>query len=494
MCPYNKSAALPGMPADGGNAAGAEWSDLPPAHGAVQVAVERLCAERKTGSQKKRARGTERHVQIVLRIIVVSMGRWSRFLLAAAILGATWLLAARLEDTFYVPLDDPAIHYAQKTGDDAVARLGKKVESGEVKLDYAPNGFGYLPALLKELDIDVDSQALVFSKTSIQANHISPATPRAIYFNDDVSVGFVRGGDVLEITALDPRQGIQLYSIDTDRVEKPDFSQRDDCLQCHQGPATLGVPGLLVSSVHPSNGGRVGEHGNDYITDDRTPFAERWGGWYVTGTHGTQYDLGNNVNLVDPLHPGGASTEGTQNVLSLGNMFDTSKYLAPTSDIVALMVLEHQTRMTNLMTRIGWDVRIAQHDGKLKEEEAKLDGEIDELADYMMFRDEAPLKSPVTGVSTFTKTFAERGPRDQQGRCLRDFDLKTRMFRYPLSYMIYSAAFDGMPEFARERVYRRLYDALNDPAATEGRAIIEILRATKHDLPSYFVGKARAER
>lgn len=419
---------------------------------------------------------------------------------AALLIATTWVLADRLEDTFYVPLDHPAIQYVQETGDDPVARLEAKIESGRVKLGYAANGWGYLPALLQALDIHVDSQVLVFSKTSIQANHISPRTPRAIYFNDNVSVGFVREGEVLEIASLDARQGIRLYSIDTKKAAQPDLSRRDDCLRCHQGPVTLGVPGLLLSSVHPSTGRRGEEHGSTFMTDHRTPLAERWGGWYVTGTDGSQYNLGNNTNLVDPVHPGGASLDGTQNVTSLADRFDTSKYMAPTSDIVALMVLEHQTRMTNLITRIGWDVRIAQHDGKLKEQEKQFDAEIDELTAYMLFGDEALLEDPIAGVSTFSKTFPQRGPRDRQGRSLRDFDLQTRLFRYPLSYMIYSDAFEGMPDFARERVYRRLYDILTGKdtretagglslarlSSTDRGAILEIVRETKPNLPAYW--------
>jgi len=217
------------------------------------------------------------------------------------------------------------------------------------------------------------------------------------------------------------------------------------------------------------------------MTDHRTPLSGRWGGWYVTGTSGSQTHLGNNTNLVDPVRSGGPSALPTQNLTSVAEMFDTSRYIAPTSDIVALMTLEHQTRMTNLMIRVGWDSRrgIAQD---------QVNHEIEEMLDYMLFTDEEPLRAPVKGVSTFTETFARRGPRDSQGRSLRDFDLKTRLFRYPLSYMIYSAAFDGMPAAARDRVYRRLYERLSaDPSAT-ARAILEIVRATKPDLPAYWRG------
>jgi hypothetical protein len=431
------------------------------------------------------------------------MDRSARLPLCAAgavlLAGATWLLADRLEDTIYIPLDHPAIQYAGGTTD-PVGRLAKRLNSGQIKLDYAPVG-GYLPALLKELGINIDSQVLVFSRTSIQANRISPRTPRAIYFNDDVSVGYVQEGEVLELASLDPKQGVILYSVDATRSPKPVLARRDDCLRCHQGPVTLAVPGLLISSVHPATGGPGEEHNYGYMTDHRTAFNERWGGWYVTGTHGAQYHLGNNPNLADPILSGAASHDGTQNVTDLSNRFNTARYLAPTSDLVALLVLEHQIRMTNLMIRIGWDARVAQHDGTLDTERSQLDAELDEMVAYMLFGDEAQLQEPVSGVSTFSKTFAQRGPRDKQGRSLRDFDLKTRLFRYPLSYMIYSAAFDGMPSAVRDRVYQRLYDilggkdtsksvgglSLENLTAADRRAILEIVRDTKPNLPPYWI-------
>jgi hypothetical protein len=405
----------------------------------------------------------------------------------------TWALADRLEDTIYVPLDHPAIQYAQAP-DDPIARLEKRLES-KAKLDFSDNRWGYLPSVLKQLDINTDSQVLVFSKTSIQTSHISPRAPRAIYFNDEVAVGYVQGGDVLELSALDPKLGIILYTLDVEKSAKPEFTRRDDCLRCHQGPITLGVPGIFVSSVHPRTDERE-SHGSAFVTDHRIPFAERWGGWYVTGTHGAPTHFGNNVGLIDPIHPGPPAGPESQNLTSLSELFDTSRYLAPTSDIVALMTLEHQTRMTNLLTRIGWDTRIAVHAGKMDDaKKTELNAEIEELIEYMLFTDEAPLKAPVAGVSSFSKTFPQRGPRDEQGRSLRDFDLKTRLFRYPLSYMIYTAAFDSLPELARERIYRRLYEVLTGKdqgkpyaglSGDDRSAVLEIVRQTKPGLPAYW--------
>ena len=428
---------------------------------------------------------------------------WHRMRLAlvcglAVLAVSSVVLADRLEDTFYVPLDDAAIQYAGPVSD-PIARLEKQLESQKIKLDYAPNGWGYLPALLKQLGINIDSQVLVFSRTSIQTSHISPRTPRAIYFNDDTAVGFVQNGEVLELSAIDPKQGAIFYTLDTEQSDRPEFARRDDCLRCHQGAPTMGIPGILVSSVHPITDAEAREsHGSAFITDDRTALSERWGGWYVTGTTGSEVHLGNNLELADPLNPGRASKEGTQNVTSLAGFFNTERYLAPTSDIVALLTLEHQTRMINLMTRIGWDARIALREGKGTLEPAardRINTEIEEMVGYMLFVDEEPLKEQVKGVSKFTKTFAERGPRDPKGRSLRDFDLQKRLFRYPLSYLIYSDEFNGMPDVVRDRVYQRLYDVLTGKdksqtfagiSATDRQAVLEIVRATKPNLPKYW--------
>jgi hypothetical protein len=202
----------------------------------------------------------------------------------------------------------------------------------------------------------------------------------------------------------------------------------------------------------------------------------------------------------DSVHPRNLEQEGTQNLLTLGRRFDPANYLAKTSDIVALMTLEHQTRMTNLMTRAGWDARVELYKGVLSPEgSAKIDGDVDTVVQYMLFADELKLYEPVRGVSTFTQTFPQRGPRDKQGRSLRDFDLQTRMFKNPCSYMIYSEAFDAMPAVVRDRVYRRLFDVLNGQWRDEDdkkmfaklsdadrHAVLEILLDTKPGLPAYW--------
>src|ERR1700693_2842192 len=223
----------------------------------------------------------------------------------AVVAAAAWALADRLEDTFSLPLDHPAIQYSQRTGNDPVARLDSQLESGQTKLDSAPNGWGYLPALLKQLGINADSQGLVLSRNSLQIYHISPRPPRAIYFNDYVAVGYVQNGEELELSALDPERGVIFYTLDAPKSDQPGFARRDDCLRCSLGTVTLGVPGILISSVHPRSAELRDAHGSAFVTDHRSSFAERWGGWYVTGAHGSQRHFGNNVALIDPLNPGG---------------------------------------------------------------------------------------------------------------------------------------------------------------------------------------------
>jgi len=376
--------------------------------------------------------------------------------LLACLLGAGILAAAADPYPANLPLAHPAIRYFDAPLDNAVTRQS------------AP-GVAGLAELLGRLQISPDSQLLVFSKTSFQAGKISPQNPRAIYFNDDVAVGWVRGSPSMEVAAFDARQGAVFYTFDAEKG----FTRQQVCLRCHQGPATLGVPGIFVGSVFPNAAGQASAAAA-IITDHRTPFADRWGGWYVNAAHGEQPDRANSV-APDPAEP--AALE------KLTAKFNPAGYLTPVSDIVALMTFEHQTQMTNLITRLGWEARIGGAP------------DIEPIITYMLFADEAPLREPIEGVSAFTKTFPGRGPRDRRGRSLRDFDLKTRLFRYPLSYMIYSAAFDALPDALRDRIYRRLYGILAGQDQTpkfaglspgDRRAILEILQETKPNRPKWW--------
>lgn len=417
-----------------------------------------------------------------------------RIRIAILVAGAASLAPAQTVDEALAPVDHPAIHYYQGGLNDRVTHLIQAMHSGKVRLESNPGGTGFLPDLLRALGVNPDSQVMVFSKTSFQASRISPRNPRAIYFGDDVTVGYVRGSNLLEVADLDPKQGIIFYSFDQE-ADPPRFDRRDVCLQCHESKGTLGIPGLLVASVYPDADGMPAFMGAQQLTDHRSRFEDRWGGWYVTGTHGDMRHLGNAVGH-EPDHPEVLDTRGTLNLTSLAKKFDPAGYLSATSDIVALMTLEHQTHMTDLMIRVGWEARIAEHDGASDAAtRGRYEADLNALVTYMLFADEFPLQADVAGVSTFTRTFPERGPRDAKGRSLRDFDLHQRLFRYPLSYMIYSEAFDSLPDSVRARVYRKIYDVLTgkdaDPkykrlSASDRAAVLEIVRDTKAGLPDYW--------
>ena len=283
---------------------------------------------------------------------------------------------------------------------------------------------------------------LVFSQTSFQAPKINRTNPRAVYFNDRVAVGFVRGGDLLEVAVQDPRQGTVFYALPQTASERPALTREDKCLSCHLSWDTRGVPGELVMTVLPRKS--EDEYANGGLVDHRSTIAERWGGWYVTGARVP--DSMGNIELLQPKMP----DSGPRRVparRSLEGQFDGRGYPTLFSDVVALMVLEHQTHATNLITRAGWEARVAS---------PHVDVAVDELVDYLLFVDEAPLPHPVAGTSGFAEQFASAAPRDAKGRSLREFDLRTRLFRYPLSYMIYSPGFAGLPDEVRRAVRARL--------------------------------------
>ena len=407
--------------------------------------------------------------------------------------------AAAVSETFSASRDHPAIEYATRPVADPIAAFSRQVHDGDVELTFE-RGRGYLDAVLDALDVPIESQVLVFSKTGLQAPAVSPSNPRAIYFNDEVAVAWIRGGAVLEMAAHDPQQGVVFYTLNQWTVTEPEFRRPTSCLQCHVAPATLGVPGLAVGSVVPD---AEGFPLSAVTIDHRTPVEARWGGWYVTGRTGLGRHLGNTV-ATDPDAPMLIARDENLNLASVEGRFDTRGYLTPYSDVAALMVLEHQTQMTNLLTRVGWETRVALHEGRATRRlftrpagaagDAVVRDAVRALVDYMLFVDE-PLTDRMKGTSGFTATFAARGPSDRKGRSLRALDLNRRLMRYPCSYMIYSAAFDALPTDARDAIYHRMWQILSGKedgekyarlSAADRQAIVEILRDTKPGLPDYF--------
>jgi hypothetical protein len=403
-----------------------------------------------------------------------------------------------------VNLDYPPLSYSTAAADNAVAALIEKARSGKAVLKH-DDEHGYLASLLEQLDVPLSSQVLVFSKTSLQRGRISPKTPRAIYFNDEIAVGFCRGGEVMEIAVADPALGTAFYTLEQDPAKGAEFKrQTDSCLLCHASSSNQGFPGHLIRSVSTDRTGEMILSRGTKRVDHTTPFEDRWGGWYVTGTSGKQTHQGNRI------FDGRSDEKGEDgsNVTDLRTHFTVANYLTPHSDLVALMVLEHQSETHNRLTQANFVTRMAlteqaeinkafnrPADERSEGITRRIHWACESLVQYLLFCEEAPLKEAVSGTSPFAKEFTARGPFDSRGRSLREFDLRSRMFRYPMSYLIHSRAFDGLPGEARERVYRRLWEVLTGKdrskefahlSETDRKAVLEILRETKKGLPAYW--------
>jgi hypothetical protein len=431
------------------------------------------------------------------------MHRPDRLHLALAAILLSLSTPLRGQDDF----ERPPIEYSSATPNNVVSALQMRLDEGEAELEYE-RGPGYLAALLEHLGVPVESQTLVFSKTSLQRHRISPRTPRAIYFNDDVYVGFCKAGDVIELSAADPQLGTVFYTLDQTETERPEFvRQTDNCLLCHSSSRTGSVPGHLVRSLFVDGSGQPIFSAGSQSVDHTTPFEKRWGGWYVTGTHGEQTHHGNLI-VRRGENPHQADNAQGQNLTDLSGLVKLDDYPSPHSDLVALMVLEHQTLVHNRLTQASFTTRQAldyqvmmnkalgePEDHRLESTARRIASAGEALVDALLFTGEAPLTSAVRGTSGYAEWFSRQGPHDSQGRSLRELDLERRMFRYPCSYLIYSRSFEELPEEMREYVWKRLWEVLSGRDESERfahlsdddrQAIREILRETKPDLPDYW--------
>ena len=425
--------------------------------------------------------------------------------LALVTLAGTSQAQIAVKNQGYIPYSDAPIFYRSEDISDAVTLLQKKLDTGKAELVHDNSAHGYLKSVLQLLDIPVSSQTLVFSKTSFQYPKISPRHPRALYFNDDIYIGVVNDGKEVEVISFDRQQGAIFFILHEQKVDKPRFERAElDCTQCHIAAGTRGVPGVLVRSVHSNDAGTPVPGARAYITDQDSPLSERWGGWYTTG-------LLADMTMANKGAAGNA-TARTAELKALAEAFDPNAFLAPTSDEVALMVLGHQTQMHNLITLTNYRTRIAIHDNGSDQdlpEDVRLRFEkpAEQLLRYLVFANEARLPDldgkRVIESSAFAREFAARGPFDSQGRSLREFDLSTRLFRYPLSYLIYSEHFDSLPEPSKSYVYGRLLEVLSGEdqspdfaalSAPDRRAILEILLQTKSGLPREWHDYARANQ
>jgi hypothetical protein len=394
--------------------------------------------------------------------------------------------------------EDPAIAYSTTTSlNNVVVDVNRKLADGTLRLRFDGRD-GLLQSALDALGLSVDSQLLVFSRFSLQRKLINEQNPRALFFNDRVALGFVRGGDLIEVAAHDATAGVVFYTLeqrDESAGGPPQFKRAFECLGCHVTGSTLGVPGLLMfSTTRPESPESSGLPRHVDHSDD---LARRFGGWFVTGSTGFQPHMGNNVSALDG--------RGSRELSSVEGLFDPDGYRALSSDIVAHLVLTHQAGMTNLLTRAGWEARIAESwlrppytptPGQEERTARIMEDIARELVDYLLFIDEARPAERIRGGSGFAERFSASGPHDRKGRSLHELDLNRRLMKYPCSYLIYSPAFDALPALAKAPIYKRLGDVLSGQeqapqyraalSLADRQAIVEILRDTKTDLPQYF--------
>lgn len=408
----------------------------------------------------------------------------------ALLLAAGAPTLAQRGGVFQGSADDPAIRYSTGPLDNVVDRLNRRLESGELKLAWEGRS-GYLKSLLQALDIRTDAQMLVYSPTSLQASRIREHNPRALFFNDNVAVGWVRGGDLLELVTLDSKQGAVFYTFPLKETEPQRFKRMTTCLGCHMSGDTLGVPGLLMFSTTADSDRR---YGLSTFTDHRLPVENRFGGWFVTGDPGKARHRGNVVTRL-------ADRQG-EPIQTTDGLYDADGYITNTSDIATLMVFSHQVHMYNLLIRAGWEARALDptHHPEAAHDKTSVNlvlrGVANEVVDYLLYVDEAKLSTPVKGTTGFAEHFADAGPRDKAGRSLRELDLQQRFAKYPCSYLIYAPVFDQLPASIKGMIYERMWQVLSGvergprykAALTleDRKNVVQILRETKPDLPTYF--------
>jgi hypothetical protein len=415
--------------------------------------------------------------------------------LAAGVLALAFLPGLRA-----LEIEEAPIHYSRRAPADRFSLLLARLRAGEVSLraDTEPEA---LANLLRLLEVPRESQVLVFSKTSAQNSRIAPAHPRAIYFSDDCYVGWVQGG-AAEILTFDPEAGGIFHLVDIGEAvaarREPAAERPASCLNCHGRTPAGEIPGGLVRSVHPRPDGLPLFHAGSFQVGPDTEIRRRWGGWYVTGDAGGQTHMGNALageNASGVFLTTMAS--GPEPVTDLAAFFDPAPYLGGArSDIVALMVLEHQIAMHNTLVAANLTVRqLAWRTEQIHRSLGEplpspprgvllrvLQSQADKVVRQLLFADEHLM--PGTGVQgddAFLTAFARNARTTSEGRSLKDFRLHERLFKHRCSYVIHSEVFRHLPPLLRDEVARQLDVALapegSDASAHLDRRERELLRA-----------------
>jgi hypothetical protein len=434
-----------------------------------------------------------------------SLLKRSLFLAMGSVLAVGTVAPAAAQ--FSLGVEYEAIGYDKEATHNPVARLQEKLRSGEVKLEYRENG-GYFDSFLAALGIDTSSQMLVFSPTSLQYRLINGEAPRAVYFSDDTYIGLVQHSTIVEVTTHDEVLGTVFYIFNNVK-DSPKLLERENerCLVCHDsgGLGVGGVPQLMArSGLFDKRGLLLRDFSGVDNISDKTPIADRWGGWYVTGQSGKQGHLGN-IILTDSsqLTQVESLRHGNIDTLENAGFFDTSHYHRATSDIVALLVLEHQVTVQNLITYVKFKApMVLERTGHAEDRGAaswaalpekaqkSLQRMLDRLVDGLLFVDAAPFEDRISGNADYAAWFQNQGPRDAEGHSLREFELNTRLFKYPLSYLVLSPDFDTLPPYAKDYLYQQIAARLqNDDTLVatkeERQTALAILASIKDDFAPY---------
>ncbi|MCP5517630.1 MAG: hypothetical protein H7A45_10285 [Verrucomicrobiales bacterium] len=408
------------------------------------------------------------------------------------------------------------IHYSTTEPDNPVATLRARLAAGEAVLSGGREK-QTLAQCLSLLDVSPASQVLLFSRTSLQRRLIHPDHPRALYFSDDCYVGWVPGG-LMEVAHSDPQLGLVFYRLDARQADQTARLERDDeCLSCHAGPLTRGWPALMVRSVYPDATGEPILRAGSFLIEHDTPISNRWGGWYVTGSTGSIPHLGN-LTFDEPAETTQALPQAREETADPARRFPTETYLRATSDVLALLVLEHQVGMHNRLAEGSLRTRKWMHYQQSLQTELGepvseqptgtalrvVQNEARRIVRHLLFAEEAALPPEgIQGDPAFVEAFRANRREDARARSLKDFDLQTRLFRWRCSYLIYSQAFDGLPPVLKAAVYDRLDEVLGSEAPPpeftyldrqEREDIRTILRATKPELAARWPAASPAER
>lgn len=417
-------------------------------------------------------------------------GRGLRALGLTLVYGLAALCGAPVNAQLVYDTEYPQMGYGKQAPTDRFTQVMAELQKQGAKLPHDALGRGYLDGLLQALGIDPSSQVLVFSKTSLKQRFITPENPRSLFFNDDVYVGFVPGSRTLEVAVMDPNLGPVFFDFSQDPAAEEPFKQETSrCLRCHDTYSMTGggVPRFMLNSVIAGADGNLVSHELSEITDLSTPLDTRWGGWYVTGQSGKQIHRGNFV-VRDVAVLQNRPWQGQLNQDTLGSFANLSAYPRQTSDIVALLVLQHQVDVQNQIVRLNFESHKLL-DASPNAGEQELLPLVQPLLESMFMVHEAPIADAVQGNSGYQEWFEQQGPQTSEGQSLREFDLKTRTFSHRLSYLIYSDAVGALPDKVKALLFKRIAAMLEGEAlgdftlpADEREQIKTILQQTKPEV------------